>query len=283
MEDNKYYVLRYKCYDSGFFCHFFYILGGVNYCLNNNLKPVVDWSHIFNIYGDSSRPESNPFEYFFNQKYSINDLTPDNHIVAPDGFSKDVWPEDHIPYGVEGLKLRDYSTLVSKFNKVFTDVFSIKEDILKEINTDVSKYKTLGVHCRRSDMVLGHPQHALVHDLNETYSKVIKTFEQGNYEKIYLATEENEIIDFFKEKFQDKLIYQENIWRADPGVKEWCWYNMRSNDRPQHNYLKGKEVLLDSLNLSKCDSIICSISNVSYSAIIFNNLNYSNIYYFDEL
>jgi hypothetical protein len=280
--ENKYYVLRYKCFDSGFFCHFFYILGGVNYSINHNLKPIVDWTHIFNIYGDSSRLESNPFEYFFNQKYSLNELVENSYIIAPDGFSKDVWPEDHIPYGVQGLKLRDHKDIVTKFNKVFSDNFSIKEDILNEINPEITKYKTLGVHCRRSDMVLGHPEHALVHDLNETYDKVLRVFENGQYEKIYLASEENEIISFFKERLGDKIIYQEECWRTDP-TTEWCWYNMRSSDRPNHNYLKGKEVLLDALNLSVCDSLICSISNVSYASIIFNNLKYNNIYYFNEL
>ena len=183
--ENKYYVLRYKCFDSGFFCHFFYILGGVNYSVNHNLKPIVDWTHIFNIYGDSSRLESNPFEYFFNQKYSLNELVENSYIIAPDGFSKDVWPEDHIPYGVQGLKLRDHKDIVTKFNKVFSDNFSIKEDILNEINPEITKYKTLGVHCRRSDMVLGHPEHALVHDLNETYDKVLRVFENGQYETYF--------------------------------------------------------------------------------------------------
>jgi hypothetical protein len=282
-DNRKFYLLKYKSYDSGFFCHFFYILGGVNYCIENNFNPIVDWTHIFNIYGDSSRKETNPFEYFFNQKFTLDLLSEGNYITAPDGFSKDIWPNEHIPYGVQGLKLRDYPNIVSKFNKIFTDFFSIKDEIFKDVNKTISDHKTLGIHCRRSDMVLGHPEHALVKDLNETYQKVLQIFESRDFKYIYLATEENDIIDFFKLKFGDKLLYQENCWRADSGVNEWCWYNVRTSDRENHNYLKGKEVLLDSINLSLCDSIICSISNVSYGSIIFNNLKYNNIYYFDEI
>ena len=54
---------------------------------------------------------------------------------------------------------------------------------------------------------------------------------------------------------QDRINYENNI----------------VNTRKYHNYLNGKEVLIDILLLSKCDYFLRSHSSVSDIAIIFND------------
>jgi len=48
-------------------------------------------------------------------------------------------------------------------------------------------------------------------------------------------------------------------------------------------YEIAKEVLIDSLCLSKCDSLLAGISGVTYGSIFFNGLEYTDVYYFDEI
>jgi hypothetical protein len=130
-------------------------------------------------------------------------------------------------------------------------------------------------------MHLLHNDIALKYDNEVYYDKIMKVFNEGGFEKIYIATEEIEIINFFKSKIPDLLIYQDcyRILRSEsPFQAAWL-----GDPRQNHFTLHSQEVLIDVLNMSKCNSLLCGISGVSNGAIYFNGLNYENVYYFDEV
>ena len=83
-------------------------------------------------------------------------------------------------------------------------------------------------------------------------------------DKIFLVTEEQNYLDFFEKKFPNKIIH----------IK--CCYRSNKNDafeiypRDRHRYKLGREALLETLLLSKCDHFIYLCSNVSSAAISFN-------------
>ena len=158
--------------------------------------------------------------------------------------------------------------------------FKPKQEIVNLLNKDITKYKTLGIHCRRSDLVREHSNIAPYITNEEYFNKVMKIYTQYNFEKIYLATEEIEIYNFFMQRIPE-ILSQYDCYRI-PG--NYSSVDALSLDvRPLHKYLMGKEILIDILNLSKCDSLLCSISGVSNVVTYFNNMKYKNVFYFDEL
>jgi hypothetical protein len=171
-----------------------------------------------------------------------------------------------------------HKDFVDKINFLFTKYIKIKPEILSKINPDLTKYKTLAVHCRRSDMGRAHENIALNYSEEQFFKKVMKIFTENNFEKIYLATEEINIINYFKDNISDILIYQD-CYRIPPHLSPVT----DSHDRPQHRTLQAQEVLLDVLNMSKCESLVCGISGVSNGAIFINGNKYNQVYYFDDI
>ena len=82
--------------------------------------------------------------------------------------------------------------------------------------------------------------------------------------KVFLATDEQKMVDFMKSVFSTHLCYQSNALRAKKG------------DLPPHfnqaydRYLCGEEAVVDCLLLSKCDLLVRTSSNLSLWSMYLN-------------
>jgi hypothetical protein len=159
--------------------------------------------------------------------------------------------------------------------------FKPKDDILDLLDIDIIKYKTLGVHCRRSDMVREHNNIGMAYSDEDFFRKVMKVFTDNGFEKIYLATEEIAIYVYFMQRIPELILCQHDCYRIEQSFSPVD--SLALNPRPLHRYLMGKEILIDILNLSRCNSLLCSVSGVSNISTYFNNLKYNDVFYFDEL
>ena len=249
---------------AGFFAYLNYVLGQFNTAHNLDLIPYVDWSEPTLEYYDAEMGH-NPFDYYFIQNISKKDINVSESTYCPG---------QHINFPPTGKKIFRDKDLVLLFNNLINKYLKIRPEILEVLDISVTKHKTLGVHCRRSDMLRIHPENMSCTTNQDFFEKTMKVFNEGSFDRIYLATEEIELLDYFVEKLPNKIIFQD------------C-YRIQTNDSPltsisdrkNHNYKKGKEVLIDSLNLSNCDSLLCGISGVSYFSIFNNGLKYKNVYY----
>ena len=267
-EQSKYYIINYKHRGAGFFAYLNAVFGRFSHANKENLIPIVDWSTPKVEYFDDEMG-SNPFDYYFIQPLSVDEAIKLNHEYCP---------EHYVNYPPSGMKINRYPDIVMDLNHSINKFLKIKPDVLNSLNNEIESYKTLGVHCRRSDMGRHHPQFAFIKNTEDFFSKVMNIFHKYGFEKIYLATEEIEIFEYFKRSVPEILLYQE-CFRINKNDD----HRIISDSRKNHRYLMGKEVLIDSLNLSKCESLLCGISGVSYGAIFFNGNKYSNVYYFDEV
>ena len=82
--------------------------------------------------------------------------------------------------------------------------------------------------------------------------------------KVFLATDDNNILKAFIEKYQERLIYYKDVERSD-GLRMSCYGEIQ---RKQHHYRLGKEIIKDVYTLAACDGLVCSASYVSYMARI---------------
>jgi hypothetical protein len=266
------YFIIYKKHDGdGFFAKFNHVLMHLNECDSLNLTPFIDFQSIKSNLRDYTNNETNnEWEYCFIQNNILEDVYNSNHIKCSGEFLG--W------YPAQGKNFRD-KNLTSHFNYLYNKYIKVKPEILEKINPEIEKYKTLAVHCRRSDMVRDHPNIGLNYSEEIFLEKTLKIFNSGGFEKIYLATEEIGIINFFIERLGNKVLYQKDCFRVN--LNESPVFKM--DDRPLHRTLQCREVLLDALNMSKCDSLLCGVSGVSNATIYINGLKFKDVYYFDEI
>jgi hypothetical protein len=251
------------------------------YNVYNNNEPIwIDWVYWplpngENYHEGNKMSEVNSWDYWFENPIdtnrALNSLkTEPNTWISASGQYHGYPPNQEF--------LWDKKDLVSQMGNYVNKYFKPRKDILDSLNTDILKYKTLAAHCRRSDLDWAHPNLRLGFTEEDYFNSVMKVFKHGNFEKIYLATEETAIYNYFMERVPELILCQHECYRVPQ--TESPVYNIKlDNVRPLHRYNTAKEVLIDILNMSNCHSMICFISGVSNMTTYFNNLKYEKIYY----
>jgi hypothetical protein len=98
--------------------------------------------------------------------------------------------------------------------------------------------------------------------------------EDHGISSIFLCTDQVGISEFFKEKLNIP-IFENTVHRSssDKGV-----HTEGKSERPDHGYLLGCEVIMDTYMLSKCDYLIYGNSNITAAALMLDH-NYKGVVY----
>ena len=122
----------------------------------------------------------------------------------------------------------------------------------------------LAVHYRGTDGV-GHTEFVGV----EKYlNAAAEELESGDYDGIFLATDQTDIVDIFKERFKDVEVHcydhQRTMSRAG------LHYSIQAQPNSPERILAGDEVLFHAITLSLCKTMIGKSSNITNYARILN-------------
>lgn len=157
---------------------------------------------------------------------------------------------------------------LSEFIKFVPYNLRIEKYIEKELK-DTSN--SLGIHYRGTD----HSYHVDKIPIQKFISESIKEFENNNYESIFIATDEENVIEVFENVFRGiKIIYNDTIKSKDTSIP----LHISNIRRSAKEYIDlGDQVLLDSHSISNCKKVICKTSNIiNYARIL--NLNLDVLY-----
>lgn len=136
--------------------------------------------------------------------------------------------------------------------------------MMRDADAFLGGRKTLGVHVRLTDFkqnYYGHPT-CITPDQHLQAAKDAVT--QYGFDQVFLATDDVETVQMFKETFGDRLLTYEDVTRSDGSVSVAFSKGTREN----HRYLLGLEVLRDMYTLSICDGLIAGKSQVSICAYL---------------
>lgn len=252
----------------------------INYNITDNAdyKVCNDWSSIrWNGTGNfwhegDALPYDNSWEYYFENQIQSTE----SDFIESSGEYKD----DYVP--TPGTKNFRDTTELEIYGKLVNMYFKPKIHVIESLNSTITDKKTLGVHIRRSNMGWYHPDAYLGWSDDEYFNKVMNIFNKHGFEKIYLATEEYSIYNYFNERVPEILLGIDTCYRV--GSDQMLEYSLvDKTTRPLHVYNSGLEVLVDTLNLSNCHSMLCFLSGVTSIACFFNNNKFNDVYYFDEI
>lgn len=252
-------------YTCGFCALLTQTLFSLNFADNIDAIPSIFWSRDTHYYDPELNSETdNVFEYYFQPASDIKFKYIDSYrnvikIFGPHNYFND------LDYGYDGIFQREYVfyRLAYLYKKYICLNYRVSQYISEQKATlfDDSD-RVVGVHVRGTDFgvgLIGHPKKIQPLEHIKAVKELLK---EGKYNKIFLATDDLNVIDQFEKEFSDNLVYYSDTFRTknDRGP------HSTPNDRPLHHYKLGLEVLRDVYTLANCDALVCGLSNVSLAA-----------------
>jgi len=245
MKKNHKIIIRRDC---GFFSDFLTSLAGIMYCYDNNHNFHVDW--MSNLY--LTKDGGNLFDHYFNNQI--------NSDVNFDVVHNNVTPYSYYYPKIVELNTENeiYDFLLPSHNLIH-NLKIIKPEIINKIQTDLFlNKKVLGVHKRGTD----HYLHGQTRKNEEVMDYINNEFKKNSYDNVFLITDDNNSLTFFKNELGDTLIHT-NSTRVigSSGVH---------TSGVVDKYKIAEEVMTDAILLSLTDFKLLTKSNVSTFTNIYN-------------
>jgi hypothetical protein len=255
-------------------CGFFCMLANICHLIYKEDHNVfINWSR--NKY---DKKGMNVFDFIFTQNYP-EDYT----VIGP--MRPEMWKPELAKF-FKSYPTNENTENIEEFNRRFWSIFSINDKLqqrLDSLNQIKKNKKTLSVHIRRSDSLSVHYfKPYMNYDPNNMefyYNKIKETYEQGDYEKLFVCTEDRFVMDYLKSKFDENILFYQDVTRV-------FFEKIDQNSTLQSIYNQnGEELLLeimsDVLFASKCDGFLGTpYSGVSIFIEIFNNNKFESKNYF---
>jgi hypothetical protein len=256
--------LQIKTRTYGFFSSLYQIIDNLKYCEINNIKPIIIYDKTFKYNNNNENAWNNFFE-------PVNDSIPEGNVIdirscenqvelfflknflMVDPFSRNFNLKLWDLYS-KGNSIETYNHRM-EINNLITKYIKPKEDILNEVKKfDGFEWnKILAVHSRGTDFCKDGNHLDLL--LFETK----RVIEKYGYEKIFIASDNQESINLFCNKFDNVIFYETSLRMDNMNNPQPIFHNVFGEDKVK----QGKDVLIESILMSKCDRIICVNSNVS--------------------
>ena len=250
--NETFYVIRRYAPKVGLFSHFITNLGSLEYALDNGYIPVVDMKNYKNsIQEKDDLHKINIWDLFFEQPlgYSLEEALHGKRIVLGRGCELMHHPTETMSFfnNINGQRdywknlCRKYIKLNQKTEQHIDQVYS------KLINKND---RVLGVLCRGTDYIAlqpkGHPKQPQISDIINRVNEFTISYRCN---KIFLATEDEKIVNVFKKKYGDKLIM------AQQTFVEYTSGYLASKNIPNKQE-RALDYLTNIVILSRCTGVI---------------------------
>jgi len=266
------------------------ILGGISFADKNNFIPVIDMKNYKSPYiSDDELGRVNAWEYYFEQpgNISLEDVySSQKYMVGINSLWHD-WPNYLGPQNwiradfyynrggaLSGGKLDYWRKLCKKYIRFKPAVL----ERLGALQEKTKGKKILGVSIRGTDFVARKPSsHPIQPTSEQVIEKAREVLREKNFDAVYLATEDKNIVAKFQAAFGEKLITLEQDYLDYDSNK---WVTAQFTDRKNDRYLRGRDYLVSKLMLTKCQGLITSIMSGSIGAMCLSE-GFEYLYVFD--
>ena len=273
--DKTFYIIK-KTPGAGLFSNVLFILNHLKIAKNKNYIPFVDMQNFHTIYNEKNKiyKTKNAWEYYFENfsDYAIDEIYQSQNVyitsnLFEETFFKDLNTEEITKFFREHIRIKKN---YSRFIKNFSD-------------KNFENKKILGIHFRGTSYK-NSPGHPFPATKKQIINKINELQLYNKFDKIFLVTEEENYKKFLISKFGEKILFIKSSYRSNKNDA------FKVYPRRSHRFKMGREALIETLLLSKCDYLIHITSNISSAAIawqlnkdqkryrIDNGLNVNNIF-----
>lgn len=279
--DKTFFIIKLNNPNLGLFAIYNCVLGYLRIADIKGYIPVVDLKNYKNGYLENEEIGTvNAWEYYFEQPshYSLDEVYRSKNVI----FSSGISPREAAPATLNFLlgykeKSSYYFNLINKQLHIKSD---IQEIIDKECQNIINAKRVIGVKSRGSDLI-NLKGHAIQPDVDTLIAKTKEMLIEWNCEFVFLASEEESIVEIFRKHFADKLLINESFRITSFDEDEYLPFVEISSGRKNDKYLKGLEYLTTVVILSKCNCLIGSLVGSTVGAIEMNQGQYENTYIYD--
>lgn len=262
--DKRLYVINNVSKSTGLFYALYQVCRALLVAERYGLTLVVDWTDVpyFDQAGHEGR--MNPFEYYFEplSPVSIEDAMQSRNVTFYDRHTDG---KHDILYGCKSEEE------IGELARVMAKYLHIRKDVDDQLNTEIHDLlgtkKTLAVHVRGVEWV-NVRNHPIPASLEEYARRIDEGIAAAGFAQIFLATDSEDTVAFFKERYKDRVVFYRNVVRAAGGESVLPILDSETIKKAS-GYRLGYEVLRDMLTLSRCDGLVAGLSYVSLAAEIF--------------
>jgi len=273
--DKIFYIIK-RTPGSGLFSNVVFVLNHLKIARNKNYIPFVDMEKFHTIYNEKNKihKTKNAWEYYFKNfsDYAIDEIYQSQNVYITSNSFEETF-------------FKDLNT--EEITKFFREHVRIKKNYFKFIKNFSDKNfknkKILGIHFRGTSYK-NSPGHPFPATKKQIINKINELQLYNNFDKIFLVTEEENYKKFLISRLGEKILFIKSSYRSnkDDAFKIY--------PRRRHRFKMGREALIETLLLSKCEYLIHITSNISSAAIawqlnkdqkryrIDNGLNVNNIF-----
>ena len=238
------------------FSNITFVLNHLKICKKFNFIPIVDMENFPTIYNEKTKFKNtkNAWNYYFQNlnEYTLNDVYKSKNVLITDNkffhfFSYNIDKDQEISEILRNeIKINNY----------------LKKSY-KKVEKEIKNKNVLGIHFRGTSYKrsAGHPLPATKKQMYEITKEIIK---KNKLDKIFLVTEEQNYLEFFKEKFGNKVFFLNSSYRSDKNDA------FKIYPRNLHRYKLGREAIIEAMLLSSCKYFVYLCSNISSASIGFN-------------
>lgn len=247
----------------GFFAELGVTLIKLYFADERGFVPYVHWGEKYLYYEpDGINGEKNAFLYYFKPVSEVKSIEHACHVVNSEEshYSQVKGLYNAVSYDVSEDYINAMARMLKKYIQYNDET---REYLEKQFNALLGNRKTIAVHYRGTDFNKGYNNHPIPVQVEQEIEKVRELMQQKVYEQIFLATDENAMVERFRQEFGDKVKVYEDTFRDD-GSGESIAFSKA--EREHHHYKLGLEVLRDQYTLTHCDGIVCGYSNITFIA-----------------
>ncbi len=292
---DKFLIISINHSNAGFFAYLNFAINQLIYAEQYGLRPVVYFGHLSgngaNAFYDADRGE-NMWDYYFEPVAGLTyaDIVariadPDDPLTRDDLITlstEELWRIHTCelasvyvyPHGIHLERYADrggdamwYSEQRKRANRIVQKYVRIKPNIVAKVDAFERDYfmgnRVIGVHLRGTDKGTAPLPPVLMRIIKpREYFPYIDEYTQQNGPcKIFVATDQTQFLDQMKARYGDRIISRETI--------RGCGLLNPFHSKGD-GYLKGEEVLIDCLLLSRTHYLLKCTSAVGEFAMYFN-------------
>ena len=247
----------------GFFAELGMTLIKLYFADERGMIPYIHWGERYVYYEpDGVRGEKNAFLHYFEPASEVKSIEHACHVVydTPWQCSQVKALYGAVSYDVSDAYIDAMARMLKKYIRYNDETRNYLEDAYERL---LGGRRTIAVHYRGTDFHKGYNNHPIPVRIEQEIQKVHELMEQKEYEQIFLATDENAVVDRFRREFGDLVKVYEDTYRDD-GSGESIAFS--KSGREHHHYRLGMEVLRDQYTLTHCAAIVCGYSNITFIA-----------------
>lgn len=273
------YIVRRPSKTVGLLSYVITTLGHIQKAVDNGYKIVVDMKNYENMYQQSKK--ENSWEYFFEQPSGITlkDAYKSRNVILSSDTIPTNRPSDDIEFFYNFNTRRHWQKMCKKYLRVNFAIAEYVNEIKKELGLENEEEKKLGILCRGTDYTSLKPQnHPVQPSASQVIEKIKKLKGQYRVDKIFLVTEDKNILEKFIQEFSADELKFLNTKRFSVTEKEYLVKEMdkEKTDKKQ----QGIDYLAQILLLAQCNYFIAGRTSGSVGVALFTE-GFEYEYYWD--